>query len=119
MPLPHSPSPSRIPNPLHQHMIPRVRCLLIQHLHRLPTQPHKLSLEPNPPQPRHHLSLPLPPFPTKIILKKKTQRIHIPKSRPLNRNLLYLSRLGELERLRGLEFRGGGEIEVVAVVEDF
>lgn len=92
-------------------MILRIRRLLIQHLKRLPIQLRKLSLEPNPIQPRDIVPV--------IILHKQRQVVRIPKLSPLHLQLLDIVRLRDGESLRRLEVRGGGEVEIVSVVVDF
>lgn len=109
--MPSTTHSTPLPNSRHQFMILRIRRLLIQHLKRLPVQLCKLSLEPNPIQPRNIIPV--------IVFHKQRQVVRIPKLSPLHLQLLDIVGLRDGESLRRLEVGGGGEVEIVFVVVDF
>lgn len=92
-------------------MIPRVRRLLIQKLHGLPIQPHKLPLE-------AQIIKTCGVIPV-IILEEQIQAVNIVEKRPFDRYLLHVRGLRERERLRRRLLRRGPEVQVVFVGEEF
>lgn len=77
-----------LPTALRQNMILRISSSLIQHLHRLPIQLHKLALESQVKHLTNILSM--------IVCEEQTQRVRVPKQCPPHRNILYIIRLTQL-----------------------
>ena len=92
-------------------MILRIRRLFIKHLKRLPIQLRKFPLEPNPIHPCNIIPI--------IILDEQRQIVCISEFCSLHLQLLNIIGLGDGKSLRGLEVRGGREVEVVHIVVDF
>lgn len=92
-------------------MITRIRSRFIKNIRGRLSQHHPIALKP---QITHSTNI-LPP----IILHKKRQTLYFPKKRPLDPDILHFTRLTQFKSLRGLHFRRGAEIEIVAVDEDF
>lgn len=105
--------PNLPPHTLHHFMIPRIRRRLIQKANRLPIQSHPLTLEPQIPNPRLIL-LAIP----EIILEKQIQTPHAVEQRPLDRHLLDLRCLRQMQRLCWWKRVRGAEIQIVAVDEE-
>jgi len=108
-------TPKTAPHLIHiralQCMIRRICCSLVQNVGRRLAQLHPISLEPQITDPRNIISV--------IILHKQRQALHLAKERSFDRNILDLRGLRKAKFLSGSKIIGRGEINIVAVYEDF
>jgi hypothetical protein len=93
-------------------MILGIRRRLIQEIHRLPTQFHPFTLEPNIANPRLIL-LALTP----VIFEEQIQTPHGVEESALDRDLLHIVRLRQVELLGWRKFGRSSEVEVFGVDE--
>ena len=94
-----------------QRMISRICRRFIQDVCWRLSQLHPIALKPQVTNPRDIISI--------IILDKQRQTLHLAKESSFDRDILDLGRLREDKFLGGRKITCGGEIDVVAVYEDF
>ena len=94
-----------------QFMIFRVRRFLIEHFHRLPVQLPEIPLEPHPIDAADIVAI--------IVLDEQRQIVDVSKRSSLDGQFLYVVRARDLQSLGGRDIRGGGEVEIIAIVVDF
>lgn len=98
-------------------MIARIRRGFVEEINRLPIQRHELALEPNIAYPSHILVATAP-----VVLKEECDRRSGIPVRAIQRkfkNIRTGKGLRDLDFLVWGEVRSGGEVEVVAVFEEF